>query len=76
MTGREQQHIISAFGKRLREIRERNGLSLRGLADLVDMDHSTIHRIEAGRNNPGLTTIIALARALDINIAELLHGIS
>ncbi len=48
------------------------GLSLRDLAHIADIDHSTIHRIEKGIANPMLTMIITLANALEVDPAEML----
>lgn len=68
---REQQ-IINELGKKLRQIRESKGLSVRELADLADMNYSNISRIESGLVNPQITTVILLAEALGINPCDLL----
>ncbi|HEY3867974.1 MAG TPA: helix-turn-helix domain-containing protein [Actinocrinis sp.] len=56
----------SMFGTRLRELRERAGLSQRRLARLVHVDHSVISRIESGLRRP----VAGLARALDAVLAD------
>jgi len=40
------------------------------LANLAEIEISQIYRIETGKINPKLTTITALAKALDINTSE------
>jgi len=72
MEGPGYQEIIQQFGKNLEKIRKEKNLSLRELAHKADIDHSSIHRIESGVANPMLTMIIILARALEIDPAELL----
>lgn len=71
MNSRREQQIIKQFGKKLREIRESKGLSLRELADLADMNHGNIHEIEQGRVNPSIATAALLAEALGIDPGDL-----
>lgn len=40
------------------------------LANMADIDMSGLHRIETGKTNPKLSTIFALATALNINPKE------
>ena len=56
---------------RLREWRERQGLSMRTLAERAGGSYVTIARIEAGRMNPTVALLERLARALDIHITDL-----
>ncbi|MBN8852201.1 MAG: hypothetical protein BGO55_00465 [Sphingobacteriales bacterium 50-39] len=72
MEGADSQQIIQQFGENLEKIRMAKGLSLRDLAHIADIDHSTIHRIEKGIANPMLTMIITLANALEVDPAEML----
>ena len=55
-------------GARLRQLRERAGLSLDQLADLTGgvVGGSAIGRIERGERSPTLETMQALAHALDV----------
>jgi transcriptional regulator with XRE-family HTH domain len=69
--GREEK-IIKEFGKRLKKARTDKKLSVRGLADIADMDFGNINEIENGKINPSLTTIVLLAEALDVDPSELL----
>lgn len=72
MIGNRDEKVIKAFGRNLKAARLQKGWSLRRLALEADMDHGTIRSIETGQSNPGLTTIIALARALELPAATLL----
>ena len=64
---------MKIIGTRLKELRFRQkGLSLRELAKQAHMSHSFIADIEAGRSNPSLDTIEALAKVLNISIDYLL----
>jgi transcriptional regulator with XRE-family HTH domain len=57
--------------KRLKEIREEQGLSIRELATLSGVAPSTISQVEQGKRKPHLTTKDALATALNASRANL-----
>jgi DNA-binding XRE family transcriptional regulator len=65
------ENAIVAFGQHLKKMRDSKGISLRELENISDVDHSQIHRIEKGLRNPSLTTLLALAKALEIDVCEL-----
>lgn len=73
MSNTRDENILIAFGKNLQKIREGKKISLRQLEILSDVDHSEIHRVEKGKRNPTLTVIIALAKGLEIDRADLLN---
>jgi transcriptional regulator with XRE-family HTH domain len=72
MIGNRDKKVLSAFGKNLKKARLAKKLSIRGLADLADIDFSNLHLIEKGESNPTLTTIMVLAEALEIDPCRLL----
>lgn len=58
----------------LATIREEKGLSQEALADAARVGVRTIRRIEAGGEySPGIGTLVALARALGVDVGELIH---
>ncbi|MBL8054347.1 MAG: helix-turn-helix transcriptional regulator [Nitrospira sp.] len=57
---------------RLREIRERRGMSLRALKQASGVAVSTLARFEAGQGDPQLSTLRKLAKALHVTVAELI----
>lgn len=63
---------MKVIGTRLKDLRLQKGLSLRELAKQAHTSHSFIADIEAGRSNPSLDTIDALAKALHVSIDYLL----
>ena len=60
-----------AFGRRLRELRERLGLSQEQLAERSGLHRTYVGGIERGERNPSLINISRLARALEVDIADL-----
>jgi transcriptional regulator with XRE-family HTH domain len=55
-----------AFGKVLREYRERSTLSQEGLADAADLDRTFIGMLERGQRQPSLDSLFKIAAALQI----------
>ena len=55
----------------LKVIRERNGLSLRALAEKAGMSYTYLCNVENGKADPSLSTLKRLAEALGITVSEL-----
>ena len=55
---------------RLREWRDRRGLSLRTLAEKAGVSYVTIVRIEGGALSPTVAMLEKLATALDIDVRD------
>lgn len=56
---------------RIKEIRQSKGMSLRMLADLSGTSKESIINLETGRTDPKLSTLLAVADALHVPLAEL-----
>lgn len=63
--------ICKNFAKKLKEIREKKGLSKGQLSSLVGCDMSYIGKIERGEKYPTLKTIAKFAVALDVPAKDL-----
>ena len=59
------------FGKRLRYLRRDRDITQEKLSELTDISVHFISRLETGQSSPSLETIVKLARALDVEVAEL-----
>ena len=57
-------------GQRLRDLRTRNGLSLRALAELSGLNVNTLSLVENGKSSPSVSTLQQLALALGVPIAS------
>jgi transcriptional regulator with XRE-family HTH domain len=62
--------LTSVTTLRLREWRERRGLSVRGLADRAGVSFPTVWRIEAGKVSPKVAMLEKLAGALGIAVRD------
>ncbi|KAA8475688.1 helix-turn-helix protein [Arcticibacter tournemirensis] len=72
MAKREYPEIQKEFGEHLQKLRKSKGISLRLLASRCDLDDSNISKIENGHFNVQLSTILELAKGLDVPKKELL----
>ena len=67
MARKDHSLIQKKFGENLQKIRNNKNLSLRELAAKCDVDDSKISKIENGKFNITLSTIIELAKGLEID---------
>jgi len=67
-----KEELLQEFGRKLAMLRKQKDLSVRELAAAANLDYRRVQRIEAGKVNLLFTTIMALARALEVNPEELL----
>jgi transcriptional regulator with XRE-family HTH domain len=58
--------LATAFGKILRESRQRAGLSQEELADAADLDRTFIGMLERGKRQPTLESLFRIADALHV----------
>ncbi len=65
--------LIAAFGKRVREIRKGQSMTMEQLAERTGLSKRQIIRVELGEVNPKLSTICALAEGLGIEVSELFN---
>lgn len=57
-------------GQRIRDLREKQGLSLRALSELAGLSTNAISLIERGENSPTVSSLHLLATALGVAIAD------
>lgn len=60
------------LARKIRTLREAQGLSLRRLSEMIGVDRTVLNDIELGRGNPRITTVAKIASGLGISLAELL----
>lgn len=67
----EKIEFLKSFGKRIETLRNKKNLSLRQLSQICDIDYSDISKIEKGLRNIQMSTILELAKGLDIELKQL-----
>ncbi len=60
------------LGENLKKLRTKKDISQIELARILGVDRSFVSNIENGKNNPTLSTITSLAKALGVSTNELL----
>lgn len=60
------------IGKKVKELRQEKGYSVRKLALLADMEHQQILAIEKGNTDFRLSTLLKLSNALEVAPSNLL----
>ena len=64
---------LKKLGANIKRLRETKNLSLRELSYECDIDNSKISKIEKGQINITFTTILQIAKALEVNPSDLLQ---
>lgn len=62
--------IKQTVGKRIRELRNKLGVSQEELAAIVELDRTYITSVESGKRNISIVNIEKLATALNVSLAE------
>src|SRR5258707_3677138 len=63
--------VLDAVGPRLRSLRQRRGATLAELSETTGISVSTLSRLESGGRRPTLELLLALARAHQVPLDEL-----
>jgi transcriptional regulator with XRE-family HTH domain len=64
--------ILSRIGKNIRLLRLNRNMKQIELSKKCDLEKAALSRIEAGRTNLTIRTMLKISKALDIDIVELL----
>lgn len=68
--------VLTAFGERLRVLRNAAGLTQQTLATRAGMERKSVNRAEGGRHGLSVPAVVALAAALGTTPGALLDGLS
>jgi HTH-type transcriptional regulator, competence development regulator len=68
----EKKEILEKFGAYVKQVRNDKGLTMLEVEVITGISEGSISKIENGKKNPALTTIIKLAKGLSVPPSELL----
>jgi len=71
MAGRDP---LKLFSERLKELREKRGISQQRLSELAGLNRNYVSDVERGRRNPCLGNIVKIAEALNVAPGELFRN--
>jgi len=67
---------MTRFGMRLREVREKAGISQEKLAELAGLHRTYVSTVERGKRNISIVNIERLAVALGVTMKDLMPGMT
>lgn len=62
---------LKEIGKNIARIRRKKGLTQLDVAAATGMEANSLGRIENGRTNPTIKTLLKLAKAMGVSLSEL-----
>jgi transcriptional regulator with XRE-family HTH domain len=68
---KQEADFVKKIGRNIRAIREKKGITQKQLADLCDFEKPTMSRIESGGTNITAKTLLKVAKALGVTVAEM-----
>lgn len=71
----EKQKFAKHVGKRLREVREKTGMSQEILSERAGYYRTYVGHIENGKHSPSVHTMWRLAKVMKVDIGDLLKGL-
>lgn len=69
------EKMLVKFGQRIKALRKEHGMSQDDLAFACDVEKTQIYRIEGGKVNTTLSTLVALANAFELSLADLMKDV-
>ena len=67
---------MMAIGEIIRTAREEKNLNQSQLAAKAGISQATVNYLETGKRNPGFTTIVKIAKVLDLNLEDLTESMN
>jgi transcriptional regulator with XRE-family HTH domain len=65
-------NVKTRFGDKLREVRERKGVSQERLAEMAGLHRTYVSSVERGKRNISIENIEKLAKALQVRMGDLM----
>lgn len=67
----EKEDFLKKIGENIVRLRNKRGLRQIDLAIELNIDDSSLRRIESGRTNPTIITLKKIADVLEVNLSEI-----
>lgn len=71
---RSHEPVLERLGTTIRAMRLERGISQEHLALIADIDRSYVGRLERGENNVAVLTLVKIAGAMEVSVAELMRA--
>jgi transcriptional regulator with XRE-family HTH domain len=70
-----RDRTLISFGRNVAKIRAERGFSQDKLAEKADLDRTYLSGIERGVRNPGIKSVVRIAKALKVDLNDLCKGV-
>ena len=68
MNNLRDEKILTKLGNHIRALRKEKNMTMMELAYAADIEYKQVCRLEKGETNATITTLLAVAKGLEINI--------
>ena len=68
-----KEDTLKKIGLKIREIRVEKKLSIQQLADIIDMEYNNLIRIEKGRTNVTIGTLLKICQSLAVKLVDVVN---
>ena len=69
----KKEELFRTIGLKIREIREKQNLSLQEVADNLNIEYNNLIRIEKGRTNPTIGTLYGICQVLGVKLVDVVN---
>lgn len=69
----KKEELQKKIGKRIVELRTQNGWTQSDLARACNKDRQAIEKLENGKVNPTLYSLLEVAKALEVSLKEMIN---
>ncbi|TCC99102.1 XRE family transcriptional regulator [Pedobacter frigidisoli] len=67
-----EEELLKNIGQRIKELRKQQGMPQIELAVELNYEKSNMSRLESGRVNPRVSTLLKVAQALNVELKDLI----
>ena len=71
----QQEKILLALGERIRQLREKKGISQEALSFEIKVHRTYVSLIEQARRYPSIQTLVKISEKLEVPLADLFTGV-
>ena len=69
------EEILEVLGQRMRELREKKGISQEDFAEACGLHRTAVGLLERGKSIPRLDTLLIISQGLGVTVSKLLQGV-
>ncbi|MDR2292174.1 MAG: helix-turn-helix domain-containing protein [Prevotellaceae bacterium] len=69
----DKETALIKIGLKIRELRQEKKMSITELSDRLEIEYNNLIRIEKGRTNFTIGTLLKVCRALDVNLVDIVN---